>query len=284
MARHGSGTGSSGPDIDTLARTFEAAYRAEAGGDLDAAVAAYRAALALDPEDRGGALLRLAAMGLAPTPDRAPPAYVATLFDENAEEFDTRLVDDLGYRVPEQLAASVAEQGLPAAARALDLGCGTGLVGRAVRGMVGHLTGVDLSAEMLLQAKRRQIYDRLMLGDVVAALEAIAARGEPPADLILGADLLIYIGRVEPLFEAAAAVLAPGGLLAVSTETLRRPPPGTWRWRVGEGSRFSHAPDYVADAARGAGLSVERLEPITVRQQADHPVPGHLLLARRPGA
>ena len=51
-----------------------------------------------------GASVRLAAMGRAPAPDAAPPAYVATLFDQNAASFDDMLVDQLiemGY--PEAL-------------------------------------------------------------------------------------------------------------------------------------------------------------------------------------
>ena len=39
-------------------------------------------------------------MGRADAPERAPDAYVATLFDQNAEHFDDMLVEQLGYAVP----------------------------------------------------------------------------------------------------------------------------------------------------------------------------------------
>ena len=51
----------------------------------------------------------------------------------------------------------------------LDLACGTGLVGEALatRGFA-RLTGVDLSADMLGQARAKGCYDRLVAGDVAA--------------------------------------------------------------------------------------------------------------------
>ena len=40
-------------------------------------------------------------------------------------------------------------------ASALDLGCGTGLMGEALRERIDHLTGVDLSAAMIAKARER---------------------------------------------------------------------------------------------------------------------------------
>ena len=53
---------------------------------------------------------------------------------------------------------------------ALDLGCGTGLVGERLRKMVRRLEGVDLSEAMLAEARRKQIYDRLHKGDLTQFL------------------------------------------------------------------------------------------------------------------
>src|SRR6056297_779952 len=80
--------------------------------------------LALDPEDRGGVAIRLAALGLAPDPETVPPAYVATLFDQTAERFDDILVEQLGYAVPLMLRDLLERHGVPRAGRLLDLGCG----------------------------------------------------------------------------------------------------------------------------------------------------------------
>jgi predicted TPR repeat methyltransferase len=94
---------------------------------------------------------------------RSPPsAFVEALFDEYAPNFDVSLVEKLGYRVPELLAAAIEAQAPGRRfVRAIDLGCGTGLMGEQLRASVGDLIGYDISAEMLAQADAKGIYDRL---------------------------------------------------------------------------------------------------------------------------
>lgn len=270
------------PDWDAVARAFEAAYAAEMAGDTATAVSGYHALLKIDPTDTAGVQLRLARLGAGPVPQTAPRSYVTSLFDENADEFDARLVGDLGYDVPEQMRAAVDALGPPPIARILDLGCGTGLVGAAFADLGAQQVGIDLSPGMLTQAARRQIYDSLLLGEVVETLNALTAGGAPPADLILAADLLIYIGEPRPLLAAASAALAPGGHVIASTETLVPPPDEPWTYRVGNGMRYAHDPGHIAEVIAGAGLTLRSLAPITVRMQADLPVPGHLAVGQKP--
>jgi len=87
-------------DEDALAEAYNRALSLEKSGDFDAAARAYAEVLALDPDDHGGAAVRLASMGRGETPEKAPDAYVATLFDQHAEVFENVLVDQLGYCVP----------------------------------------------------------------------------------------------------------------------------------------------------------------------------------------
>ncbi len=270
-------------DVEALSARFEEGYAALDRGDAAAAAEAFRAALALDPLDRGGAALRLAALGAGPVRERAPPTYVSMLFDEHAAEFDSLLVADLGYAVPRMMADRLRDLGLAPGARVVDLGCGTGLAAAELGDLAGHLTGIDLSVGMLLQARRRGGYAKLVLGEAAAALDGETEAGEPPADAVLAADLVIYLGRLEPLFAAVARRLRPGGVFLVSTETLAEPPAEPWTYRVGEGARFAHAPAYLRAALEGAGLALLSLEPISVRMQADQAVPGHLAVARRAG-
>ncbi|MEO0760608.1 MAG: efflux RND transporter permease subunit, partial [Pseudomonadota bacterium] len=121
-------------DLDALETAYEEGLAAEKAGDAEGAAWHFRHCLALDPDDRGGAAVRLAALGLGPVPERAPPAYVATLFDQHAESFEMTLVHSLGYAIPEAIAEALAVAGLGPFARGVDLGCGTGLVGEALEG------------------------------------------------------------------------------------------------------------------------------------------------------
>src|SRR6478609_5888270 len=87
-------------DEDALAEAYDRALALEKSGDVEAAVKAYAEVLAIDPEDHGGAAVRIASMGRGETPDKAPDAYVATLFDQHAEVFEYVLVEQLQYHVP----------------------------------------------------------------------------------------------------------------------------------------------------------------------------------------
>jgi hypothetical protein len=150
-------------------------------GDADAAQQAYARALACDPQDVLGASLALARLGAAPVPASATPAYVVRLFDQYARRFDAHLVEGLGYRAPALLRDAVADVRRRMArpmhfARALDLGCGTGLAGAAFRDCVDRLEGLDLSAAMIAEARAKGIYDVLEVGDIIDHLRATPDR------------------------------------------------------------------------------------------------------------
>ncbi len=96
-------------DQEALAEAYNRALALEKAGDFDAAAKAYEDVLRIDPDDHGGAAVRLASMGRGAVPLKAPDAYVSTLFDQHAEMFDTILVDQLGYDVPLQLREMLLE-------------------------------------------------------------------------------------------------------------------------------------------------------------------------------
>jgi predicted TPR repeat methyltransferase len=263
-----------GTDLDALESLYAEALDAEKSGDIDRAAAFYRRMLALDPDDCAGAMVRLAAMGQGEAPARAPEAYVMTLFDQQAEAFDHILVDQLGYHIPEQTTEMLCAKAPGPHARALDLGCGTGLMGLSLGEQAEHMTGIDLAENMVESAGDRGVYDDLYVGDAVAFLEEI---DEPPWDLILATDVLPYLGDVAPLFAGAARCLAPGGWLTFSTELLD----GSGTYKVGAGHRFQHDPAYLAASLRNASFILEHSQPATIRHEMGAPVPGEIMLARK---
>ena len=242
-------------------------------GQFDPAIAAYRHVLANDPKDVLGASLALARLGASRTPSSAPPAYVAGLFDEYASRFDAHLVDGLGYRGPALLRAAVDDvcerTGRPTRfARALDLGCGTGLAGAAFRDCVDYLEGIDLSAGMIAAARGKDIYDSLKIADVMDHLRAAPSRA---FDLIIAADVLVYMGDLVPLFTRIARVLASGGLFAFTAE--RHEGDG---YMVGSETRYAHSRRYIEASACAAGLDVRLLDPASTRRNKSAAVPGLL--------
>jgi predicted TPR repeat methyltransferase len=284
------GAGSGGADAedgedDPLALAYNRGLAAEKRGDLDAAEAAYREVLRLDPDDHGGASVRLAALGRGAVPQKAPDAYVATLFDQCAERFDDILVEQLGYHVPMMLRQRLREIAPGPYGRVLDLGCGTGLTGASLADMGGEITGVDLAEGMLEQAHERGVYGDLYIGEAVGFLKGT---DEPPWHLVTATDVLPYLGALEGFFAGAARCLVPGGVLAVSTETLPGMTGSGTRgsgmagdFTVGPKHRFAHSERYLRRLMAETGFDPLECAPITVRYDDGEPVPGLLVIARR---
>jgi predicted TPR repeat methyltransferase len=132
---------------------FALAVIREQHGDGGRAVAAFRAASDADPEDYHGARLHLARLGAGEAVPAMTATYVRRLFDQHAPEFDAALLGRLDYRGPEVLLDALKAAGAPQQFESvLDLGCGTGLAGAAIRPFSKRLTGVDISPGMIEQA------------------------------------------------------------------------------------------------------------------------------------
>ena len=98
-------------------------------------------------------------------------AALMDAYDEWAEHYDADLVEGQGYVAP-VLAVEALCRHLPPSARVLDAGCGTGLVGDALKARDYHdLIGIDYSQAMLARAKARGCYASLMQADLTAPLD-----------------------------------------------------------------------------------------------------------------
>jgi predicted TPR repeat methyltransferase len=216
------------------------------------------------------------AMRVMPPPS-VPLPSLAKLFDEYAGRFDDHLRGRLQYRVPEQLAEALKALGVgERSTDVLDLGCGTGLSGQALRPMARTLVGVDLSAGMLEKARERGVYDRLQAGELVAATQAMPAAS---FDLIVATDVLIYMGDLLPVFQGVTRCLRPGGRFAFSVEAA-----GGERYDLRKNRRYGHAKPYLRKLAAMHGMVEEKLNDIAVRLEADKPVPGYLAVLRMPAS
>lgn len=268
---------------DFVSAWFALGELREERGDRGGAVAAFGRARALDGEDRHGAGLRLARLGVAQTKAMSM-GYVRTLFDQYASRFDAALLDGLAYRAPALLRAAIGRVGGrsgggPDAAgkfgRVLDLGCGTGLAGEAMRPLAHRLVGVDLAPGMIAAAERKGLYDRLVTGDLVQFLAAETAANER-YDLVLAADVFAYFAELDDIVRMVARILVPSGLFAFTVET--HDGDGV---RLGEALRYAHGETHVRAAVAAAGLALCELTRESTRNEAGSPVPGLVIVAMR---
>jgi predicted TPR repeat methyltransferase len=242
-------------------------------GERDAAVAAFRNACEADPDDRHGAALHLTRLGAAKAA-AMPEHYVRTLFDGYAPRFDQALTEGLGYRGPELLLRAVEACGRRMKfGSVLDLGCGTGLGGAAFRSYSNRMVGVDLSSAMLAQARGKAIYDRLVEDDVMRFLAAEAALNDR-YDLILAADVFMYLDDLVPVLKATAGVLAQGGIVAFSVEAHERD--GVV---LRDTLRYVHGAAHVRAALANAKLKTISLDSAATRTEKGVPVPGLIVVA-----
>lgn len=213
----------------------------------------------------------MAAQGHTTPPHSAPQAYLTGLFDQYAECFDDHL-ELLGYSVPRHL-LQMARACLPACQlySMLDLGCGTGLAGSVLRPLASQLDGVDLSREMLAKAAERDVYDTLIHGEICDHLPVGEAY-----DVMVAAEVLIYMGRLLPFFTAVANALGAGGIFIATCETGEE-----HDYELKPSRRYAHRPDFVRRCAAGAGLNELKSRDIRLRRDGMDSVDGVIFAFRQ---
>jgi predicted TPR repeat methyltransferase len=220
------------------------------------------------PEDQVPAVAAFlaASLGDGPTPSAVPPAYVTTAFDEAAASYDEHLVERLIYRGPQLLYDAVLHVlgADPTGLNILDLGCGTGLAGRALRPIAKRLAGIDLSGQMLRHAHASGDYDALQQAEIIDFLRAT----DEQFDLVVAADVLNYFGDLSPVFGGVAARLRPDGLFAMTVEMGESRPV---RLR-GPLRRFQHSQTHLREASAGAGVQERLLDAVVLRHEKGEPV------------
>lgn len=203
------------------------------------------------------------------TPAQPPRAYVEALFDEYADDFQSHLIQHLKYQAHETLLAPlrVGGQRFP---RVLDLGCGTGLCGQLIEPHAGAVDGVDLAQAMVEQARASGAYRRVEQGDLLGFLLSQTE----PADLVIAADVFIYVGALDEVFAAVRQRLQPEGCFAFSVEL------------AGEGQelqlrpslRYAHSAGYVERLAQAHGFRVRQTWQAPLREDQQKPVMGWYVL------
>ena len=241
-------------------------------GDKEAAKQQLRRALELQPDSAEAKHFLAAAEG--DTASAAPATYITSMFDQNAEQFDAELVEALGYDAPKALRELAEQAGALTGTleQAVDLGCGTGLSGAAFRDCCQHLVGIDLSGEMLAQAERKGLYDQLIKDDVIDGLALL----QQSFDLILCADTVIYMGRLDNLFQAVAERANPGALFILSTESS-----SDQDLVLRDTGRYAHSDAYIQGLAREHGFDTVAYQQQNLRTELRQWLQGGFYVLRR---
>ena len=125
----------------------------------------------------------------------------APTYDDTLAEWD--------YRAPEE-AAIILQSAIPKNSRILDVGCGTGLMGVALRkaNFSGPIDGIDISAESLSTAKKCDVYRSLRQVDLQ---EHIFDISDDAYDALTCIGVLTYVPETEAILEEFARVIRKEG-------------------------------------------------------------------------
>ena len=273
---------------------------------------ALRLAVDLD-SNNAYAVHMLASMGEDQEEDRASSEFVEALFDDFAATFDERL-SSLEYKVPSLIGEAAYDvlQSTPYETfrSALDAGAGTGLAGRFLRPLVsGPLVAVDLSQKMLdLAAKctllkgcglkdeqvegseddersRRKLYDRIVLSDLETVTLDDLSMGKTDMsdgfDLIVAADVLVYVGDLSKLFTNMKTLANPSeehrSYFVFSCEKIDEQDEGKG-WKLNTSGRYGHSRKYIEDTLEPLGYDEIAYREIVPRKEKGEDVKGHMFI------
>ena len=248
-------------------------------GDRSGAIAAFERARDADSQDYHGARLHLARLGAGDATPAMSETYVRRLFDQYAARYDTALTERLAYRGPVLLREAI-EKTMQTAQRQLhfgsmlDLGCGTGLGGAAFRAVVDRLVGVDLSPAMVAQAAAKDLYNRLITADLMSVLSDGTADAEK-FDLVIAADVFVYVSNLAPIMAGVTRVLSAGGLFAFTVET--HSDDGV---KLLPTLRYAHGEPYVRRVLAEVGLAPASIAKAAVRSEKGVPVDSLVVVAQ----
>lgn len=241
--------------------------------DIPTALSHYQAALHLQPNN---VALKHTIQILKQDKNitSSPIEYVRALFDSYADHFDVHLTQTLHYQTP-QLLVEMMHQHITTPTTTwdvLDLGCGTGLSGEGFKGKVHTLVGVDISEKMLAVAAQKNIYNELVLTDILSFLQ----NKRDCYDLVIAADTLVYFGDLQEAFTLINQALKQKGLFLFNLEIS-----ASNAFQMTESGRFAHSKQYITEIAMKVGLICLEVKAATLRIQNKQPVEGYLYLFAR---
>lgn len=241
-------------------------------GRRDDAKYSYEQYLQLKPDNAEIRHLLSALRDQAP-PQRAPDECIQQLYSRFSDFYEHNMCEQLQYQAPERISEILDEVlGQTNALDILELGCGTGLAAKYLKPFARYLHGIDLSPEMIVQARTTQLYDELAVAEITAFLSQQTAL----YDLILACDTMIYFGDLAQVAQPSAVLLRPGGHLIFTVEKGEQAP-----FKLMDSGRYTHTEQHVRSVAAAAQLEVVAMREGFLRKEYGEPVIGLIVALRR---
>ena len=189
--------------------------------------------------------------------------YSEKLFDVFADNYEL-VMQNLDYSVPMAMARIAGSlQGT-----IVDLGCGTGFVGQALKNDENKIIGVDVSQKMLDIAAAKGVYEQLIKADIIDYLH-----NNNNFDWVVMADVCGYIGELDSIVK-----LLKNKKIIFSIEVLDE----DMDHRIYPNGRYKHNPLYVEKLLTECGFESIYKEELIIRTENGQPVKGMIIKAIPP--
>ena len=187
--------------------------------------------------------------------------YTENLFELFADNYEL-VMSLLDYSVPMAMGRILGN----AQGTIVDLGCGSGLAGKALKTPQNQIIGVDISQKMLEKAKEKNIYS-----DLICMYIADYLKTRPCADYFIAADVFNYLGDLSEII-----ALLKNKKICFSVETSAECPD----YQLSSSGRYLHNPEYIQKLLQENGFSNIYEEDIALRKEDGLPVQGKIYFAQ----
>jgi len=237
-------------------------------GQPDMAIKCYQKALTIKPDYAVPQHMLNALTGNTST--EPPKEYVKNLFDDYAERFDDSLIKQLEYKLPFLMKELILKlgPGKKTFEKVIDLGCGTGLTGKELRDISNNLTGIDISSNMVAKTRELDVYDRLIVGDIVDILSS----SKEKYDLLIALDVFIYVGELTKIFNTVRQCCNKNALFIFSIETQKEN-----GYSLLKSARYAHSDDYILNIASD-GFKVIGFQEVKLRKEKEGRIDGKIFI------
>ena len=181
--------------------------------------------------------------------------FIQKFFNHFADTYEL-VLQNVGYQLPRNFRRGDVKGTI------VDLGCGSGLIGEALKTPQNQIIGIDLSPKMLALAKKKNIYAALVENDITDYLQNNLP---PETALITAADVFCYLENPEEIIR----LCAPHRLI-FSIETSAETP----NFTLSETGRYKHNPLYINNILTKHGYTSIKQTPLTLRTENGKPVEG----------
>ena len=206
-------------------------------------------------------------------PERANDEYLKNIFDVFAVDFE-QVLSTLDYQAPQEINKYLQElqsqKKLPKL-KILDAGCGTGLCGKFLKSYskIFGLYGVDISGEMLKEAKKKNIYYKLYKEE----LEHFFSHSKQQFDMVVSADVFTYFGDLSKVFSGVSKCLVSGGrfIFTITENSITEED-----YFLHASGRYLHHPKYIEKLLITNCFSIEKMKRCKLRNEGEKEVYGYL--------